>query len=453
MREKMVRQMSIFHSMPTTAIGRELEAISGILDDTPGVVEAVYQELAKKRRLDTGREGMTAEQVLRCAILKQYRELTYEELAYHVVDSQSFRAFARLRHGQAPSGSTLQENIKALSAETWETLHRLFVMRAASHGQEKGRKVRLDSTSVESGIHYPLDSTLLQDGIRIITRWLAKGRSLEPVPCYTFSNHNRVVKKRVLTILNVKKEAVRKNAYQDLLRYAGMVRGYAMQAIPVLYDYQSAIVPNMLTARNLAGKLERAVSILDRVIDQTERRVMRGEKVPASDKVVSFFEDHTDILVKGGRDTQFGHKVFLAGGASSIILDCLIVRGNPTDAELFVPLVKRQKKIFGRVPRQVAADGGFASKDNLVLAKRHGVKDVSFAKKRGLSVLEMVKSTWVYKKLRNFRAGIEANISTLKRKFGLDRCTWKGWAGFQRYVWSSVVSYNLLVMARLTLAS
>ena len=156
--------------------------------------------------------------------------------------------------------------------------------------------------------------------------------------------------------------------------------------------------------------------------------------------------------MKGGRDTQFGHKVFLTGGSSNIILDCLIARGNPADSALFMPMVERQKEIYGRVPRQVAADGGFASKDNLALAKGQGVKDVSFAKKRGLSVLDMVKSTWVYKKLRNFRAGIEANISMLKRAFSLDRCTWKGWAGFQRYVWSSVVSYNLLVMARLTLA-
>ena len=135
-----------------------------------------------------------------------------------------------------------------------------------------------------------------------------------------------------------------------------------------------------------------------------------------------------------------------------MILDCLVVRGNPADSDLFMPMVARQKEIYGRVPRQVAADGGFASKANLAQAKKEGVKDVSFAKKRGLAVLDMVKSAWVYRKLRNFRAGIEAGISVLKRSFGLDRCTWKGWAGFQRYVWSSVVSYNLRVLARLTLS-
>ena len=105
------------------------------------------------------------------------------------------------------------------------------------------------------------------------------------------------------------------------------------------------------------------------------------------------------------------------------------------------------------MPRQVTADGGFASKDNLAFAKENGVKDAVFARKRGLSILDMARSSWVYKTLRNFRAGIEAGISVLKRAFGLDRCTWSGWEGFTRDVWSTIVSYNLLVLARISLAS
>lgn len=126
----------------------------------------------------------------------------------------------------------------------------------------------------------------------------------------------------------------------------------------------------------------------------------------------------------------------------------MIVRGNQADSEQYKTLLARQNELYGRMPRQVSADEGFASKDNLAHAKEHGVKDAVFAKKRGLSVLAMAKSTWVYKTLRNFRAGIEAGISTLKRAFGLDRCTWKGWDGYGRYVWSSIVSYNLLALAR-----
>ena len=126
-------------------------------------------------------------------------------------------------------------------------------------------------------------------------------------------------------------------------------------------------------------------------------------------------------------------------------------RGNPGDTAQFMPLVERQEEIYGRVPRQIATDGGYASKANLAKAKEAGVKDVSFSKKRGLTVLDMVKSNWVYKRLKNFRAGIEANISHLKRSFGLRRCNWSGWEGFKKYVLSSVVSYNLLLLARLKL--
>lgn len=135
-----------------------------------------------------------------------------------------------------------------------------------------------------------------------------------------------------------------------------------------------------------------------------------------------------------------------------MILGCLIVRGNPADSDQYKPLLSQHEKWCGRMPRQVSADGGFASKENLAFAKEHHVKDAVFAKKRGLSILDMAKSNRVYKKLRNFRAGIEAGISTLKRAFGLDRCTWSGWEGFKRYVWSSIVSHNLLVLARIRLA-
>jgi len=208
-----------------------------------------------------------------------------------------------------------------------------------------------------------------------------------------------------------------------------------------------------LRARVLLEKLERALIIFRRVIDQTERRVIRGEKVPACEKVVSFFEVHTDIIEKGGRQTCYGHKVFLTGGRSGLILDCRVARGNPRDSSLFSELIGRQEGLYGRVPRQVAADGGFASVDNLKWAKGEGIKDVMFSKRRGLSVLDMVKSHGVYRRLRNFRAGIEASISWLKRTFGLTRCTWKGWRSFQQYVLSAVVSYNLHVLARLKMAT
>jgi IS5 family transposase len=453
MRRKFNPQMNLFSPIARSSIVKELEQISTILDATPTVMDLVFQDLIKTRRPDTGREGMTAEQVLRCAILKQYRELTYEELAFHLEDSDAFRSFSRLDMGQYPSKSILQENIKAIREETWEAIHRDILGYALREKIEKGRTVRVDSTAVETDIHHPTDSTLLADGVRIITRWLTEGKELAPQPHYQFSDHRRVVKKRVMTILNARKDSVRQKAYRDLLHYARLVKGYAVVALAELTDYEGHDLADTFAGRELARKLARAIGILGKIIDQTERRVLNGEKVPASEKIVSFFEEHTDIIVKGGRDTEYGHKIFLAGGASTLILGCRILRGNAADTDQYQALLEQHQQWYGRMPRQVSADGGFASKENLAFAKGNGVKDAVFARKRSLSILAMAKSTWVYKKLRNFRAGIESSISALKRAFGLDRCTWSGWEGFKRYVWSSIVSYNLLVLARIRLAS
>jgi transposase, IS5 family len=163
-------------------------------------------------------------------------------------------------------------------------------------------------------------------------------------------------------------------------------------------------------------------------------------------------QPHTDVLVKDRRETYYGHKIFLTGGASDLILDCVIAKANPADSTWAVPMLKRHRSLYGRAPRQASFDGGFASKDNLTQAKALGVSDVCFAKRRGLAVLDMVKSSWVYRKLRAFRAGIESVISLLKRAFGLDRCTWKGGTGFVAYVRMGVLTANLLILARHRLA-
>ena len=452
MRRKLNRQTNLFTSASSNPISRELEQISQILDANPGLLDLVYHDLIKAKRHDTGREGLTAEQVLRCCILKQYRQLSYEELAFHLDDSSAFRTFSRLEMGQYPCKSILQENIKSLAEETWEAIHSQIIGYAQEEKIETGRKIRIDSTAIETDIHHPTDSTLLCDGIRVITRWLATGKQLSPQPAYPFSDHTRAAKKRLMVILNTPKEKVRHAAYRELLSYAERVVAYAESAIPALRSFEGAALSDTFAALGLARNLERDVGIFGKVIDQTVRRVIKGEKVPASEKVVSFFEEHTDIIVKGRRDVQYGHKVFLSGGASNLILDCMIERGNPADSDRYQDLLERHREQFGRAPRQVSADGGFASRKNLAFAKGREIKDAVFAKKRGLTVIEMAKSAWVYKMLRNFRAGIEAGISTLKRAFGLDRCTWSGWGGFKQYVWSSIVSYNLLVLARIRLA-
>ena len=450
MRRKLNRQTNLFTAVSSNPIARELKEISKIIDANPGVLDLVYQDLVRAKRHDTGREGLTAEQVLRCCILKQYRELSYEELAFHLEDSSAFRTFSRLEMGQYPCKSILQENIKSLSEETWEAIHSQIIDYAQEREDRDGPEDpdRLDG---DRDRHPP------SDGFDAALRRHPGDYPLAGCRQGAFSpprlSFFRPYESGQETTDGHPQHPEREGPACRLPGTA-FVCTAGWSSMPKPRSRRSGHIKERMRLPPVLWRdnLERAVGILRKVIDQTVRRVIKGEKVPASEKVVSFFEEHTDIIVKRRRDTQFGHKVFLTGGASNLILDCLIERGNPADSDRYQDLLERHKEQFGRAPRQVSADGGFASRKNLVFAKGRKVKDAVFAKKRGLTVIEMAKSAWVYKMLRNFRAGIEAGISTLKRAFGLDRCKWSGWGGFKQYVWSSIVSYNLLVMARIRLA-
>ena len=290
-------------------------------------------------------------------------------------------------------------------------------------------------------IRYPTDSQLLYDAVRVLSRLLKRLSQRQSI---SFVDHSRRAKRRCLNIRNSRGKK-REQHYRDLLKVACKTRGYAQRTCVQVPEWTDPL------SQALAQDLAHYLDLMERVIAQTRRRVLDGEKVPASEKVVSLFEAHTDIIEKGGRQSTFGHKLYLSVGKTSLILDALLVRGNPADSQQVKPLLKRQQDLYGRSPRQASFDGGFASADNLQWAKGEGVRDVAFAKKGGLKIENMVRSSWVYQPLRRFRAGIEGCISTAKRVFGLRRCRWKGWAHFQRYVHLSVVSYNLLVLARLLL--
>jgi IS5 family transposase len=263
-----------------------------------------------------------------------------------------------------------------------------------------------------------------------------------------FSNHNRKAKRRMLAIMNAKNKKQRKAAYTDLIKTTEKVLGYARTACEQLIGASPA--DKALEMSRIIGHY---AELTAKVVDQSRRRVLLDEKVPSSQKVVSIFEPHTDIIVKDRRETFYGHKICLTGGASNLILDCLILEGNPADSTLAISMLDRQKEIYGQYPLKTCYDGGFASKDNLKEAKSRKIKDVCFAKKRGLKETDMCRSEYVYHRLRRFRAGIESGISWLKRCMGLARCTWKGWQAFKSYVWSSIVAANLLTLARAKLST
>ena len=185
-----------------------------------------------------------------------------------------------------------------------------------------------------------------------------------------------------------------------------------------------------------------------KVVDQTQLRVFQDENVPPSEKIVSLFEEHTDILVKGARDVEYGHKINVSSDANGFITSLVIEQGNPNDADKFIPILHRHRDTFGEVPTSTVSDGCYASRSNVHEAKALGVKRVVFHKKRGLSYHDMGVKKKTFAKLRDFRAGIEGNISELKRVFGINKALWKGLDGFKAFVWSSVISYNLVRLAR-----
>ena len=455
MRKKIQKQMPLMITAIDHPHAQELEKISPILDNNPIITEMVWQDLTKhlKKAATTGAEGMTAEQVLRAAIIKQMESYSYWDLAFHLLDSVSYRGFCRI--GIADKGfqkSALCNNIKAISPETWEAINRILVAYGEDKAVEKGREVRMDCTVVSSNIHDPSDSSLLWDSVRVLTRMLGQINERFEGLDIRFSDHTKRAKRRMLGVMNAKSEKIRKRQYEDLLKVTRKTLNYAQRAVSLLEAFPFQYPSLIMTAQAMADELKKVIQLTQKVIDQTTCRVIHGETVPAADKIVSIFEPHTDIIVKDRRDTFYGHKVCLTGGSSNLIVDCLIVDGNPADSELTDQMLDRQEEIYGRYPLKVALDGGFASRNNLQRAKSKGIKDVCFAKGRGLSEEDMCRSHWVYKRLRRFRAGIESGISWLKRCFGFARCTWKTLRSFKSYVWASIVSANLLTLARKELA-
>ncbi|WP_058330215.1 ISNCY family transposase, partial [Sinorhizobium sp. Sb3] len=403
----------------------------------------VARDLCRDGIRATGRQGLPAEAVLRCALLKQYRQLSYQELAFHLEDSASFRAFARLPWSWSPQKSVLQKTISAIRAESWEAINRALLSNARQAKREDGTVVRLDSTVTSALMHEPSDSGLLWDAVRVMVRLLKQADAVVGNAGLAWRDHRRAAKKRARRIQFTRGRPNRVQLYRELIAIARATLAYLRQASERL-----AVATNPLV-EPWQVQVCHYRPLIERIITQSERRVLAGEPVPASEKLVSLFESHADIIVKGSRDVEYGHKLNLITGRSGMILDLVVETGNPADSDRLLPMLERHIAFYGHAPRQAAADGGFATRNNLATAKAWGVRDMAFHKKAGLRIEDMVKSNWVYRKLRNFRAGIEAGISCLKRAYGLARCTWRGLDHFKSYVWSSVVAYNLVLLTRL----
>jgi len=294
MRKKVKKQMPLMPPEIDHPQAEELSAISRILDSNPIIYDLVMQDLCPKRiKSKAGAKGMSAEQVIRAAVVKQMFEFSYQDLAFHLIDSVSLKRFCHIGIGDKGfKKSVLCKNIKVISPRSWEAVNQCLVRYAKDNGIEKGREVRIDCTVVESNIHAPSDSTLLWDSVRVLARILENAKDLFPRSGICFQNHTRRAKRRMLGIQHAKTKKQRQSHYQDLLRVTHSTVAYARNAIDVL-QYKPDIV-----AMAICDNLKQIVKLALQVIDQTEKRVLHGLSVPAAEKVVSIFEPHTDVIVK-----------------------------------------------------------------------------------------------------------------------------------------------------------
>jgi IS5 family transposase len=443
MREARTAQQSIFQGHTDHEIAWELGRMSDWLDEHPELLDWVGQDLLSQGGTKCGRRGLTVDSVLRCAILKHYRQVDYRTLSFYLRDSVSFIEFARLQPGQRPSKTTLQALISAIQPETWERLRAELLHSAASAGVEDGQVIRIDATATNTAILAPTDSGLLYDAVRVMVRLLKSARQRSRQ--VQFSNHQRLAKRRRHAIQHARRNDRRRPLYEDLLA----VTTKTLRALDRAYK----VLEKQKGTDAWRHEADHYRPLICQIIEQTRRRVIDGESVPAQEKVVSLFEPHTDIIIKDRRDVQYGHKLTISAGASGLVTDVVVESGNPADSSCLLPSIERHAVQYGQPPQQLAADGGYASQNNLVQAKQMGVEAVAFHKRQGLSVSAMTGDQWLYRKLRHFRAGIESIISCLKRMFGLSRCNWKGLERFKAYVQGAVFTYNLTVLTQRLAAS
>jgi IS5 family transposase len=432
----------------------ELAQLDRLLDDDE-IFLRIKADFSKRRpnseRL--GRRSTPVEVILRMLIVRRLYDWSFEATERNVSDSLILRQFCRLYLEGAPDDTTLIRWAKLIGPETLESLNERAVALAFERKLTRGRKLRTDATVVETNISHPTDSSLLGDGVRVLGRLMGKAKEVLQGTVESFRNRTRSAKRLARNIAERSRrrgeeaKEVSKAAYERLI---GLARASLKQASEVRQMLSSEEAhPG---GGRLVDELERFERLLERVVDQTERRrVLSGESVAASEKVVSLFEEHTAIIARGkaGKKTEFGRKVWLEEVEGGIVSGYRILEGNPSDEKQLLPSLENHLRLFGRPPWLVAADRGVYSSANEESARNMGVQRVGLPKK-GANNEERQRHErqgW-FRRAKRFRAGIEGRISVMKRRGYLGRCRDKGEEGFGRWVGWGVLSSNLHAIAR-----
>jgi IS5 family transposase len=434
-----------------------LEPVDPLLDD-PALVDLVRQCLAKRspHSTRTGRTGMAPDRLLRCCVMKHLKGWSFRDLERELRSNLVYRRFTHFDAETTPDFSVFSRSFALLSPAVTAEIHQRLVRLACEQGVAQGRRLRTDSTVVESNVHYPTDSSLLGDGIRVLSRSLQRIANECKDGALVVVDHGRAVKHRLLEIGRAAKCLTQANqermqeSYQKLL---GLTRGVVRQAIAVVQRWTKGrlkVVGKLLRVETQIGQLRHLLPLVENVIRQTKERVLHGNS-HVEEKVLSLFEPHTEVIRKGKAHTpnEFGRLVRIDEVENGIVSGYQVLTGNPEDSTSWMPALEQHQAGFGRAPEMATGDRGFFSAHNEREAQALGVKKVALPARGRLSAkrAEQQKQRWFRRGLR-WRAGIEATISTLKHPFSMWRATYKGGPGFERYVGWCVITKNLFSIAR-----
>jgi IS5 family transposase len=437
---KLYEQNELEFIKPLWAAKPELGLMDAALEKHPELIETVVGDVTEGAK-DNGmgrQDTPSVEQIVRAAIYKEIFGLDYRGLEFAQFDSRLFGHFVKVRPEMAYSFQVYQKYISRIKEPTLEKIMITLNKIAIDDGIEDISRFVQDSTVTKSDIHYPTDSSLIWDCIHKSQSLLEQLK--EEVGKLEIKDYSKAAKHDYFWLSNTRKATKREKLMLNQLKRLVLAIDQVTKVVKKKCDYG-------VTARaiGLLVELEELVPVMEKVYRQAVCVEILGIQIPAQQKIVSIFEQHTDIIVKGQREVQFGHKVNLGTGKSNLILTCEIEKGNPADNTLYKRAIEKVKKDYAKTPESSVTDGGYASLDNLNWSKEQGITNIVFNKIRG-SLQSVATNKRIENKLKRWRSSIEAVISNLKRGFNIRRCTWKGWEHFKQKVLWSVIAYNIRVM-------
>jgi IS5 family transposase len=429
-----------------------------ILDDEI-IVAAVYEALSKRhpKSRSRGRHGAPAEMVLRLLILKHVRNWSYQVLEREVRSNLVYRNFARIGGGKMPDAKTMGRWGLAVGPEVIKRVHERIVSIAQYQGVVEGRRMRVDTTVVETNVHYPTDSSLLGDGVRVLIRTMKKITKIAGAGT-KLRDRSRSVKLRVLDIARAARSRAKQSS-EKLKRVYGQLLNSTSRVVGQAKQFSAQIAAGVKQANNATGqlKLDRLRRQIDemmprvkQVMKQTRARIYRGD-THFEGKLLSVFEPSTEVIRKGkaGKPNEFGKMVKLQEAENQIVIDFEVYDRRPNDSDLLIPAIELHQTAIGRVPHLVAADAAFYSGKNEAAAKAKGVKRLCVPNRSTKSAERRreQRKRW-FRHGQKWRTGCEGRISVTKRRHGLNRCRYKGKDGMKRWVGLGVISDNLINVGR-----